>query len=171
MVQKNKKICLDYGNSGIQNKHLSTYFRCSLSVYLNNWCKLVCQNISEFWHSDNVLSSFFGFKTQIPISLKLGLVGDDNDFCQPNFCQSILNHTTLNTETSHSCLEVFLSSKNPMDLLRCETQYRKFFHKAYRKVRDANHRSLSYRSKCKLAKPLRVGQQVLPENHNVSFGK
>ena len=40
----------------------------------------------------------------------------------------------------------------------------------YRKVREANHGSLSNRNKYKLAKPLRVGQKVLLENHKVPFG-
>ena len=58
-----------------------------------------------------------------------------------------------------------------MDLLNRETQFKNIYRKVYRKVREANHRSLSYRNKYKLAKPLRVGQKVLLENHNVPFGK
>ena len=58
-----------------------------------------------------------------------------------------------------------------MDSLNRETHFKNIDRKVYRKVREANHRSLSYRSKYKLAKPLRVGQRVILENHNVSFGK
>ena len=58
-----------------------------------------------------------------------------------------------------------------MDLLNRETQFKNIYRKKYRKDREANHRSLSYRNKYKLAKPLRVGQKVLLENHNVPFGK
>ena len=58
-----------------------------------------------------------------------------------------------------------------MDLLNRETQLKNIYRKVYRKVRDTNHRSLSYRNKYRLAKPLRVRQKVLLENHDVPFGK
>ena len=58
-----------------------------------------------------------------------------------------------------------------MDLLNRETQFKNIYRNVYRKIREANHRSLSYRYKYQLAKPLRVGQKVLLENHNVPFGK
>ena len=109
----------------------------------------------------------FGFKPQIPISLKLGLVRDDNDLCQSEFCQS----TLMNEKTSRSCIDTLLSSKRLMDLLNRETQFKKIYRKVYRKVREANQRFLSYRNKYKLAKPLRVGQKVLLENHTLQFGK
>ena len=58
-----------------------------------------------------------------------------------------------------------------MVLLNHETQFKNIYRKVYRKVREDNHRSLSYRNKYKLAKPLRVGQKVLLENRNIPFGK
>ena len=165
------------GKVEIQNKHLSRYFRCYLSEAGNNWAKLACQ--FALAHNSSVNSGtgttpyevVFGFKPQIPVSLKLGLVRDDNDLCQSEFCQSLPNHTHVNKETSHSCIDNLLASKSPMDLLNRETQFKNIYRKVYRKVREANHRSLSYRNKYKLAKPLRVGQKVLLENHNVPFGK
>ena len=52
-----------------------------------------------------------------------------------------------------------------------KTQFKNIYRKVYTTVRKANHRSLMYRNKYKLAKPLRVGQKVLLENHQVPFGK
>ena len=101
----------------------------------------------------------------------MGLVRDDNDLCQSEFCQPLPNHTHVNKETSRSSIDNLLSSKSSMDLLNRETQFKHIYRKVYRKVREANHRSLSYRNKYKLAKPLQVGQKVLLENHNVPFGK
>ena len=101
----------------------------------------------------------------------MGLVRDDKDLCQSEFCQFLANHSHVNRETSHSCIDNLLSWKSWMDLINRETQFKDTYRKVYRKVREANHRSLSYRNKYKLAKPLRVGQKVLLGNHNVSFGK
>ena len=101
----------------------------------------------------------------------MGLIRDDNDLCQSEFCQSLPSHTHVNKETSHFCKDILLSSKSSMDLLNRETQFNNIYRKVYRKVREANHRSLSYRNKYKLAKRLRVGQKVLSENHNSPFGK
>ena len=68
------------GKVEIQNKHLSRYFRCYLFEAGNNWAKLVCQ--FAFAHNTSVNSStettpyeiVFGFRPEIPISLKLELV-------------------------------------------------------------------------------------------------
>ena len=86
----------------IQNKRLSRHFRCYLSEAGNNWAKLARQ--FAFAHNTAVNSStgttpyeiVFGFKPQIPIFLKLGLVRDDNDLCQSEFCQYLPNHTHVN---------------------------------------------------------------------------
>ena len=159
----------------------SRYFRCYLSEAGNNWAKLACQ--FAFAHNTSVNSStgttpyevVFGFKpqkrTSTTTSLNLGLVRDDNDLCQSEFCQFLPNHTHVNKETSHSCIDNLLSSKSSMDLLNRETQFKNIYLKVYRQVREANHLSLSYRNKYKLAKPLRVGQKVILENHNIPFGK
>ena len=58
-----------------------------------------------------------------------------------------------------------------MVLFNCETQFENMYRKVYRKVREANHQSLSYLNKYKLAKPLRVRQNVLLDNHKIPFGQ
>ena len=121
------------GKVEIQNKLLSRYFRCYLSEAGNNWAKLACQ--FAFAHKTSVNSSTgttpyeidFSVKPQIPISLQLGLVRDDNDLCQSEFCQSLPNHTHVNKETSHSCIDNLLSSKSSMDLLNRETQFKNIY--------------------------------------------
>ena len=148
------------GKVEIQNKHLSRYFRCYPSGAGNNWAKLACQ--FAFALNTSVNSStgttpyefFFGSKLQIPISVKLGLVRDDNDLCKSEFCQSLPSHTHVNKETSPSCIDILITSKSSLDLLNRETQFKNNYRKVYRKVREANHRCLSYRNKYKHAKPL-----------------
>ena len=139
---------------------MSRYFRCYLSEAGNNWAKLACQ--FAFAHNTSVNSStgttpyeiVFGFKPQIPITLKLGLVRDDNDLCQSEFCQSLPNHAHVNKETSHSCIDSLLAWKSSMDLLNRQCQCKNIYRKVYRKVREANPGTLSYRNENKLAKPL-----------------
>ena len=77
----------------------------------------------------------------------------------------------MNNETNHSWIDNLLSSKSSMVLLNHETQFKNKYRKKYREVREADHRFVSYRDKYKLAKPLRVGQEIFLENHNVPFGK
>ena len=103
--------------------------------------------------------------------MKLRPTRNDSDLCQSEFCQSLPNHTHVNKETSYSCIDNLLSPRSSKDLVNRETQFKNVHRKVYRNVREANHRSLSYRNKYKLAKPLRVGQKVLLQNHNVTFGK
>ena len=78
--------------------------------------------------------------------MMLGLVRDENDLCQSEFCQFLPRHTHVNKETSHSFIHNLLSSKSSMALINCETQFKNIYRKVYRKVREANHRSLFYRN-------------------------
>ena len=141
-----------------RKKNLSRYFRCYVSVDGNNWVKLACQFV--FAHNISVNSSsatapyqiVFRFKPQIPISLKLGLVPDDNDLCRSEFCHSSGKHTYVKEETSHSCIDKKLSPRISMELLNCEIQLKNIYRKVYPKNREANHRSLSHKNKYKLAK-------------------
>ena len=154
------------GKNEIKSKQLSRYFRCYLSEAGNNWAKLTCQ--FAFALSTSVNSStgttpyemVFGFEPQTPVPLEMGPVRDDNDLCQSEVCQILSNHTHLNKETSHSCIDKLKSSKSSMDSTNRERQFKNIYRKVYRKIRDANHRSLSYWNKYKLAKPLRVGQKT-----------
>ena len=164
------------GKVGTQNKPLSRYFRRCLSETGHNRAKLACH--FDFAHITSVNSStgtttyktVFGLKPQITIFLKKGQVWIDSDICQSEFCQSSPNHTHRNKETSQSCIENSLSSKRSMDLINRETQFKNSYREVYRKVREANHRSLSYWNKYKFAKPLRVGEKILLKNHFVLFG-
>ena len=144
----------------IQNTHLSRYFLFYLSEAGNNWAEFACQFASA--HKTSAKSStgttpreiVSGFKPQVPSSLKFGLVWDDNDLCQSEICQSLPSHTHVNNETSHLCLDNLFSSKSPMDLLNRETQLKNICCKVYRKIGEANHRSLAHRNEWKLAKLL-----------------
>ena len=127
------------GKVEIQNKHLSRSFRCDLSEAGNNWAKLTCQY--AFAHNTSKTSSIgttpyenlSGYKPQIPFSLKLGLVKNDNDLCQSDCCQPLPSHTHVNKETSHSCKDNLISSKSSMDLLNQERQFKNTYREVYRK--------------------------------------
>ena len=118
----------------------------------NNWAKLVCH--FAFAHNTSVISStgtttyetVFGLKPQIPKSLKLGPVRDDNYLCQSEFCQSLTNLSHMNKDTNHSPIDVLLTLNSSIDLVNQETQFENFYRKKYRKIRGANHRFLSYRN-------------------------
>ena len=56
---------------------------------------------------------------------------------------------------------IFTSSKRSMNLLNRKTQFKNIYRKVYRNVPEAIRRSLSYRNKYKVTKPLRIGQKVL----------
>ena len=67
----------------------------------SNWAKLAFQYL--FAHNTSVTSStgppnkiVFGFKQQLPISLKVGFERDDKDLCQSNFSQILKNQTHVN---------------------------------------------------------------------------
>ena len=83
---------LTNGRVEIRHNYSSRNFRYYLSEAGNNWAKLACQ--FAFAHKTSVNSITktapfevaFGFKPEVPFSLKLGLVRDDNELCQSEFC-------------------------------------------------------------------------------------
>ena len=137
-ASRTKRSAWSNGKVEIQIKHLSRYFCCYLSEAGNNRAKLVCQFAFAHKTSSNSCTGttpyeiVFGFKPQQPFSLKLGLVRDDNNLCQYEFCQSLPNHTHVNKETTHSCMNNFLSSKSSMDLLYRESQFNRKDCQVYR---------------------------------------
>ena len=58
-----------------------------------------------------------------------------------------------------------------MDLLNQETHFKYICPKVYRKIREANHRSLSFQNEYNFARPIRFEEKMLLEIHIFSFGK
>ena len=119
------------GNIELQNKHLSGFFCCYLSEAGNDWAKLVREFVFACKISVNSNTGttpyavVFGFKAHVSISLELGIVRNDNDLSQSGFCQSLLNHSHMDRNTNHSCLDILLTSKSSMDLRNRETQFKR----------------------------------------------
>ena len=107
----------------------------------------------------------FGYKPQIPLSLKLGLLRNLDLGCSSQFCENLPAHTNSTQDSQNKAIARLLLPPVSCDLLTRENTLKKLFCDAYRKSLETTARSHKYRNQYRLAKPLPINQNVLLENH------
>ena len=167
------------GKVETQNRHLARYFRQFLSDSGSNWSELAPK--FSFAHNTTVnygtgltpYEVLFGQKPHVPLSLKLGLSRTLDLNCSSAFCEGLPLHRHSSTFTDNEAINPLLLKNSSQNLLTRENHFKKIYAHTYEKSRQNNDRSHFYRNRYKLAKPLKVGQKVLLENHNQTepYGK
>ncbi len=165
------------GKVEIQNKHLGRYLRSFIRNNGTNWAKLAPQ--FAFAHNTSVNYStgltpyeiVFGSKPQIPLSLKLGLLRNNERNCESTFCHGLPEHQHSKQFLQNETLDNLLIPKLSKLALDRENAFKRVYSKTYRKTREFLDRSAELRNKHKLAKPLDIGQKVLLENHFIDLTK
>ncbi len=110
----------------------------------------------------------FGIKPQVPISLRLGTLRNDNKFCnakQNSFCEGLPPHKHENENLLPENVKKILKPDISLDLLQRENDFKKIYSSVYEKNLAHQERENRLRSKYNLAKPLKIGTQVLVDNN------
>lgn len=165
------------GKVETQNKHLGRYFRQFLSDSGSNWSELA----SKFSFAHNTTVNYgtgltpyeilFGQKPHVPLSLKLGLSRTVDLNCSSPFCEGLPLHQHSSTFTENNAINPLLLKNSSSNLLKRENQFKTIYANAYKKSMETTDRSHYYRNRYKLAKPLKLGQKVLLENHSQPLDK
>ena len=160
------------GKVEIQNKHLTRYFRSFLQNSGKNWA----ESASKFAFSHNTTANYstsmtpykmvFGYKPQIPLSLKLGLLRNLDLRCSFQFCENLPAHTHSTQDTENKAIARLLLPPVSCDLLARENTFKKIYCDAYQKSLETTARAHKYRNQYRLAKPLSLNQKVLLESHS-----
>ena len=137
-----------------------------MSIAGKNWASLA----GKFAFSHNIAVNYstgvtpyelvFGKKTQIPVSLRLGLLRNNELCCTSEFCTGLPNHAHEVRSSPNESVDRFLKHKPSQQLLTDENDFKQIYSDAYSRSLRINENAHASRNKYKLGKPLDVGQKV-----------
>ena len=108
----------------------------------------------------------FGYKPQIPLSLKLGLLRNLDLRCSSQFCENLPAYTHSTQDSENKAIARLLLPPVSCDLLTRENTFKEIYCDAYQKSLETTARAHKYRNQYRHAKPLSLNQKVLLENHS-----
>ena len=163
------------GKLETQNQHFARYWRNILNDAKNNWSTLAPK--FAFAHNTSVnyttgktpYEIVFGTKTQIPMSLKLGLYRNKHKLCCSKFCENLPSHSHSENSLKNELLDHLLQPHLSQALLERERIFKQIYSSTFERFREQTARSHTYRNRFKLGHHLEVGQKVLYENHKQDF--
>ena len=159
------------GKFETQNQHIARYWRNFLNDGGNNWSSLAPK--SAFAHNTSVnyttgktpYEIVFGTKTQIPMSLKLGLYRNKHKLCCSKFCENLPSHSHSKNSLKKELLENLLQPQLSQAFLERERTFKQIYSSTFERCREQTARSHAYRNRLKLGHHLEIRQKVLYENH------
>ena len=107
----------------------------------------------------------FGTKPQTPMSLMLGLYGNEPKLCCSKFCENLPSHSHSENSLKNELLDNLLQPQLSQALLEREQTLKQIYSSTFERCREKTARSHAYRNRFKLGHHLEVGQKVLFENH------
>ncbi len=171
-----------WSNGKVENQmqHLTRYIRSFLNDTGNNWAKTAPQ--FAFAANTSVVNFLgktpyeilFGFKPQIPISLKLGVLRHESHNCKANkdsFCENLPTHSHTTNEEIHDGIKRFLRPQMSKEMLDMETSLNNTYRQVYEKALQDFQKHYENRNVHKLGKPFSVGMLVLLENHALALDR
>ena len=165
-----------WSNGMCENRmqHLGKYLRAFINENATNWADLA----STFAYAVNTqilthlgktpYEILFGVKPQVPISLRLGTLRNQQKLCCPkpgSFCENLPPHKHEDESLIAENVRKLIKPNVSADLLQRENDFKQIYTSVYEKNLIAQERDNKYRSKFNVAKMLKVGAQVLVENN------
>ena len=160
------------GKVEVQNKHFTNYLRHFISKSGSNWSEYT----SKFAFSHNTAVNYstgyttyeilFGTKPQIPLSLKLGLLRDNQKKCTSEYCSNLPPHSHSEGTCNNKKIEKLSQNRLSNEMLKRENTFRTIYSNTYTKCRQTTNKAHKYRNIFKLGKPIPEGRKVLLENHS-----
>ena len=160
------------GKVEVQNKHLTNYLRHFICKSGSNWSEYT----SKFAFSHNTAVNYstgytpyeilFGTKPQIPLSLKLGLLRDNQKKCTSEYCSNLPPHSHSEETCNNKKIEKLLQNRLSNEMLKRENTFETIYSNTYTKCRQTTNKAHKYRNRFKLGKPIPEGRKVLLENHS-----
>ena len=151
---------------------MTNYLRHFISKSGSNWSEYT--NKFAFSHNTAVNYStgytpyeiLFGTKQQIPLSLKLGLLRDNQKKCTSEYCSNLPPHSHSEETCNNKKIEKLLQNRLSNAMLKRENTFKTIYSNTYTKCRQTTNKAHKYRNRFKLGKPIPEGRKVLLENHS-----
>ena len=140
------------GKIETQNQHIARYWRNFLNDAGNNWSSLAPK--FAFAHNTSVnyttgktpFENEFGTKSQILMSLKLGLHRNKHNFCCFDFCKDLPSHSHSENNLKKQLLDNLLRPQLSRALLERERDLKRIYSATFERCRDQTARSHAYRN-------------------------
>ena len=143
----------------------------------NNWSSLAPK--FAFAHNTSVNCTtektpyeiVFGTKPQIPMSLKLGLYRNKDNFCCSEFCKTLSSHSLSENNLKNQLLDHLLYPQHSHALLERQRDFKKTYSATFERCREQTARSHAYRNRFMLGQHLETGEKLLYENYRQDLPK
>ena len=165
------------GKIEIQNQHIARYWRYFLNDAGNNCSSLAlllafAPSTSVNFTTGNLpYKIVFGTKSQIPMSLKLGLYRNKHKFCCSEFCKHLPSHSHSENNLKNQLLDNLLRPQFSQALLERDRDFKRTDSATLEIFREQTTRSHAYRNRFKLGEHLEIGQKFFYENHRQDISK
>ena len=151
---------------------MTIYLRHFISQNGSNWSEYISK--FAFAHSTAVNYStryttyeiLFGTKPQIPLSLKLGLLRDNQKKCTSEYCRNLQPHFHSDETCNNKKIEKLIQNRLSNEMLKQKNTFITIYSKTYIKCRQTTNKAHKYRNRFKLGKPIPECRKVLFENHS-----
>ena len=107
----------------------------------------------------------FGAKTEIPMSVKLGLYRNKQKLCCSEICTDLPPHTHDENSTKNELFQKLFRPQLSQALLDRERDFKRIYSFTFERCREPTARSHAYRNIFELGHHLAVGQKAIYENH------
>ena len=99
------------------------------------------------------------------MTLKLGLLRDKVKQCKSEFCDGLQSRTHSENSLPNSSLNRLLRPQLSDELLKRENEFKRIYSTTYQRCRQITSKTHEHRNRCKLGRPVSIGQKVFLENH------
>ena len=113
----------------------------------------------------------FGTKSQVPMTVKLGLLRDKDKQRKSEVCDGIQSHTHSENSLPNNSLNHPLRPHLFDELLKRENECRLIYSSTYQRCRQITPKIHEHRNRFKLGRPVRFGQNVFLENQGQDLTK
>ena len=159
------------GKVEAQNQHLTRYWRKIKNQSGNNWSKLASK--MAFAHNTSVnyttgqtpYEIVFRTKSQVPMTLKLGLLRDKEKECKSELCDGLQSHTHSENSLPYNSLNRLLRPQLSDELLNRENDFKRIYSSTYQRCRQNTSKAHEHRNRFKIGRPISAGQKTFLENH------
>ena len=165
------------GKFGTQNRHIARYWRKFLNDTRNTWSSLAPKiafahnTIVNYTTGKTSYEIFFGSKSEIPMSLELGLYRNKHKRCCSVFYKDLPSHSHSENNLKNELLDNLLRPQLSHALLERKCDFKSTYSATFERYREQTGRSHAYRNQFKLGQHLEIGQKGLYENHRQKFSK
>ena len=105
------------------------------------------------------------------MTLKLGLLRDENKQGKSEFCDGLQSHTSSEKSLPNNSLTHLLRPQLSDERLKRKNEFKRIYSSTYQRCRQITSKAHEHRNRLKLGRPINTGQEVFLEDHTQDLTK